>query len=84
IEKLNQRYYNLIITDTKMPKMDGLTFVENIRRDVRFKQKPIIAVFSKEDDDTKEKYLDAGVSSFIVKSEFDRGNLVDEVKKLIG
>jgi len=84
IEKLNQKHFNLIITDIKMPRMDGLTFVENIRRDERFKEIPIIVVSSEKENEIKETFFSLGANAFIVKSDFDRGNLIDEVKKLIG
>jgi len=34
IARLNQSVYSLIITDMKMPKMDGLTFLKEVRRRV--------------------------------------------------
>ncbi|MCP4104497.1 MAG: response regulator [Desulfobacteraceae bacterium] len=83
LEKLADHHFDLIITDIKMPRMDGLAFVENIRQRDEYRQIPVIVVSSVEDADVKEKFVSKGADSYIYKSDFDRGNLVHEVKRLI-
>jgi two-component system chemotaxis sensor kinase CheA len=83
LEKLKEQRYDLIITDIHMPRMDGLTLVENLRKDETYQATPIIIVSSDEDPEKRHKFEMAGASSYIVKSEFDRGNLIREVKTLI-
>jgi two-component system, chemotaxis family, sensor kinase CheA len=84
LEKAREQYYHLIITDIQMPRMDGYTFVENLRKEDRYKSTPIIVVSSVNDPEVQTKFRSIGANSFIVKSEFDRGNLLAEVKELIG
>lgn len=84
LEKLKEQRFNLIITDIHMPRMDGLTFVENLRKDERYAQTPIIVVSSDEDEERRRSFRKSGADRFIVKSDFDRGNLIREVKELIG
>ncbi|MBI9108400.1 MAG: response regulator [Spirochaetales bacterium] len=84
LEKTKAQYYHLIITDIQMPRMDGYTFVENLRKNEKYSQTPIIVVSSLDTAEVKERFIKLGASSFIVKSDFERGNLMDEVKKLIG
>ncbi len=84
LQKLKEQQYHLIITDIHMPRMDGLTFVENLRKDEKCRNIPIIVVSSDEDPEKRNKFEAVGANAFIVKSEFDRGNLVKEVRDLIG
>ncbi len=83
LEKLADHHFDLIITDIKMPRMDGLAFVENLRQKDEYRQIPVIVVSSVEDTDIKEKFVSKGADSYIYKSDFDRGNLVLEVNRLI-
>lgn len=84
LDKLKEQKYHLIITDIHMPRMDGLTFVENLRKDENYRQVPIIVVSSDEDPEKRRRFEVVGANAFIVKADFDRGNLVARVKDLIG
>lgn len=75
--------YNLIVTDISMPRMDGYTMVENLRKMDSYSKTPIIVVTSQFSKDINERFNKIGVDSIIIKSDFERGNLVDEVKRLI-
>lgn len=84
LEKADSQYYHLIITDIQMPRMDGLTFVDNLKKRNNYRNTPVIVVSSTRDNELEQKFRRLGVEAFIVKSEFERGNLISEVKKLIG
>ncbi len=84
LEALKTDHFHLIITDIKMPRMDGLTFVENLRQDEAYQKTPVIVISSVDDPETKQAFFGRGADAFIVKSEFDRGNLIQEVRGLIG
>ncbi len=81
---LKKNIPDIIISDINMPRMDGLGFVRNLRRDSKYKKTPVIVVSADRDLEVKKEFLSKGATSFIVKSDFDRGNLVQEVKNLIG
>ncbi len=84
LEKLGTQQFDLIITDIKMPRMDGLAFVDNLRENPAYAHTPIIVVSSVEDPEVKQQFVSRGVRSQIIKSDFERGNLVAEVNKLLG
>lgn len=42
MDKLETGEYDLVIVDYKMPIMDGMQVLDNIRADVRFRQLPVI------------------------------------------
>ncbi|MBN2874818.1 MAG: response regulator, partial [Spirochaetales bacterium] len=84
LDKLREQKYHLIVTDINMPRMDGLTFVENLRKLEGYAQTPVIVVSSEDDEGHRTAFRAAGATSFIVKSDFERENLVERVKALIG
>ncbi|MFP4347234.1 MAG: response regulator [Desulfococcaceae bacterium] len=84
LEKLRDHHFHLIVTDINMPRMDGLTFVENLRKDDRYRKTPVIVVSSVEDPAVKADFFAKGADAYIVKSDFDRGNLIMEVRNRIG
>jgi len=84
LEKLRDHHFHMIVTDINMPRMDGLTFVENLRKDDRYRKTPVIVVSSVEDPAVKTDFFAKGADAFIVKSDFDRGNLIMEVRNRIG
>ena len=84
LDKLRRDDFNLIITDINMPRMDGLTLIENIRRENTYKDLPIIVVSSLKEKQNDDIMAELKINDFIIKSDFDRGNLVNSVNKLIG
>ena len=84
LEKMRTTHVDAVVTDIKMPRMDGLVLVNNIRRLEEYMKIPIIIVSAVYDPEVKTQFMDAGVQAFIVKSDFQRGNLVQAVKELLG
>lgn len=84
LNKMKEQYFHLIITDVQMPRMDGITLIENIRRQEKYKNTPVIVVSSKDRSDLEDSVGTAGGNVIINKNDFDRGSLLEKVKELIG
>ncbi|MBP7584938.1 MAG: response regulator [Spirochaetes bacterium] len=84
LEKLHGQDVHLVITDISMPRMDGFTLMENVKRDESLRRLPVVVVSNYDDAETSERALKLGAASYIVKSDFDRTNLVEVVDRLIG
>lgn len=84
LDKLKKQYYHLIITDIKMPRMDGITLIENLRRQEKYSKTPVIVVSSEDLPGLKDKILKAGANGIINKRDFDRGSLLQKVRDLLG
>ena len=83
LEKLRKRNIDLVVTDISMPRMDGKTLLTNIRRNENLKHTPVIVVSGAYDIYAKKQFMDLGALAFIVKSDFQRGNLLETVKELV-
>lgn len=83
LEKIHKKNIDIVITDISMPRMDGKTLLSNIRRLEHKNNIPVIVVSGAYDIYSKKLFMEAGAQAFIVKSDFQRGNLLDAVKELL-
>ena len=80
LEHFNNKKFNLILMDMKMPEMDGITATKRIRE--KDTEIPIIAVTAYAFDTDKQIALDAGCNSYVVKP-IDATILINEIEKFI-
>jgi len=67
LEALEREAVDLILTDIEMPNMDGLELTRTVRRDKRWQAIPIIAVTSLMGEANKQRGLEAGIDTYLVK-----------------
>lgn len=84
IERSRSATYDLIITDVEMPRLDGFSLTERLRKDGSYQYTPIIIVTSREKEEDKRRGIAVGASAYIVKGAFDQSNLLETVQNLIG
>ncbi len=83
LELVQKRDYALILVDVEMPGMDGFGFIETIRRDPRLHDTPAILVTSLNAPADKRRGRDVGAQGYVVKSEFDQGELLLNIERLV-
>ncbi len=83
MEKLKAKQYDIIISDKDMPRMNGLVLLDNLRRMEKYANVPVIVVSADQSPQVVEQFKKAGVSAFIAKGDFKRGNLINAVKELV-
>ena len=64
---MQENQVDLVITDLKMPNMDGFDLIRHLRGDEKTELLPIIMLTGESDDKMREEARNAGVSAFIVK-----------------
>ncbi len=83
LEKMKQHKFDLVVTDVKMPRMDGFVLLHNMRHKEELKNIPVIMVSSVFEGDTLDKAKNLGAQGYIVKSDFERESLTAKVKELL-
>lgn len=80
LEKLAGYNPDLIITDTNMPEMDGISLCQKVRESQEYRNTPIIAVSGL---DNRDAMLTAGANDYLPKP-FKLDDLESRLKKYLG
>jgi two-component system, chemotaxis family, sensor kinase CheA len=81
--KLQNNYFDAVISDIEMPNLDGFSFTERIRQHEEYSELPIVLVTSLGTDEDKRKGAEAGANAYIVKGQFSQNILLDTLARLI-
>ncbi len=82
-EKVTQEVYDLIVTDVEMPRMNGFELTGKIRKESNIKDVPIIVVTSLASLEDRRRGVEVGANAYFVKSNFEKANLLEMVKRLV-
>lgn len=82
-EQLQTGNFDIVVSDVEMPRMNGFELTARIRKNVNFGQLPVILVTALESTDDRRRGMDAGANAYIVKSSFEKSNLIDTINRLI-
>ncbi|MBX9668277.1 MAG: response regulator [Candidatus Obscuribacterales bacterium] len=82
-EKVTQDFYDLIVTDVEMPRMNGFELTGKIRKESNMKDVPIIVVTSLASLEDRRRGVEVGANAYFVKSNFEKSNLLEMVKRLV-
>jgi two-component system chemotaxis response regulator CheY len=73
---------DLIITDLNMPVMDGITFVQNVRKIAALKYVPVLLLTTETRTEHKDKAKAAGATGWLTKP-FDPKQLTAVVQRIL-
>ncbi|ODN66572.1 HD domain-containing phosphohydrolase [Methylophaga muralis] len=67
LEWLNQHEADLIITDYRMPEIDGIEFIRRVRQNPDFQSVPIMMITVVSEKAVRYEALDAGATAFLIR-----------------
>ncbi|MDP1678336.1 MAG: response regulator [Bacteroidota bacterium] len=62
-----QEHPAVVLLDIKMPRMDGLEVLQEIRKDEQLKKLPVVMLTSSREESDLKKSYDSGTNAFVVK-----------------
>lgn len=74
---------DLILLDVMMPKMDGLTMLGILRKEVWGKNLPVIMLTNLSDAKKVHEAMESGVYTFLVKTDWHINDVVAKVKETL-
>jgi two-component system chemotaxis response regulator CheY len=83
LKKVNAARFDLIITDINMPVMDGLKLISLVRRDVNYRNIPIMIITTEGGAEDRERALALGADAYITKP-IQAGQVLDTARSLLG
>jgi CheY-like chemotaxis protein len=82
LEKLKEERVDLVISDVKMPKMDGLEVCRRIKKDERYRSIPVIIITGLSAKEDRIEGIEAGAEDFISKP-IDQAEVLARIKMLL-
>lgn len=82
LSKLTGQKVHLIISDVNMPKMDGITFLTEVKKLPAYKFTPVIMLTTESEESKKREGQAAGAKAWVVKP-FKPDLLLSAVQKLV-
>jgi two-component system chemotaxis response regulator CheY len=79
--KLKQNKYDLVLLDWNMPEMDGITLLQEIRKDPQLKNIPVIMVTAEAKKENVLLAIQSGANNYIVKP-FTAETLKEKLEKV--
>ncbi|NWF35501.1 response regulator [Mariprofundus sp. KV] len=67
LEKIGLQVYQLMVTDMKMPGIDGAELIAQVRADERYAELPIMVIATLEAEKDKKRAMQAGANAFLGK-----------------
>jgi two-component system chemotaxis response regulator CheY len=67
LEKVRSGSFDLVLTDIRMPRMDGLEFIRSVRSELNDHALPIIIISTKGADEDVELGMNLGASGYLSK-----------------
>lgn len=78
-----QQKPNLILLDLILPKLDGFSVLEELKKDDLTKNIPVIILTNLENNLEIEKALNLGATTYLIKSQYSLGDIKNKVTKML-
>jgi two-component system chemotaxis sensor kinase CheA len=82
-DALQEQEFALVVSDVRMPRMDGLELTRLIRADAKLKNLPIVLVTSLDRREDIAAGAAAGANEYIVKGMMDQSRILEAVARLV-
>lgn len=82
VKTLGDKSFDLVITDLNMPNMDGISLVQEIRKNDKTKFLPVLILTTESQNSKRMEARNAGATGWIVKP-FVKDQLIGVVKKVL-
>ena len=83
LETLRENWVDIVITDFNMPVMDGLTMIQEMKKDNLFKDIPVVVVSTEGSQEKISQFLEQGASGYVTKP-FTPEQIRDILVQLLG
>lgn len=81
IQKAKQEHPDLILLDLILPKLHGFDVLEDLKQDQQTEDIPVIILTNLGGTDEVQKALEMGVTTYLVKSDYELEEILNKVEQ---
>ena len=78
---LEKQIFDLVLLDLLMPKKDGFSVLEDVKKDPKLKDLPIIILSNLGGDEYIKKALALGAKHYFIKTQHPMSEIVEKAKR---
>jgi len=75
---------DLILLDLILPVVDGFEVLKHIKNDPKIREIPIIVLTNLDKMEDVERALQAGATTYLIKTDYGLAEVIEKIKKVIG
>lgn len=83
LEKVRNSHYDLVLTDIKMPNMDGLEFLQRVRNELDNRTLPIVIISTKGEEEDVARGMALGATAYLTKP-VSAPKLLETIGRIMG
>ncbi|MEI6415219.1 MAG: response regulator, partial [Pseudomonadota bacterium] len=83
LTRLKTEPFDLVVSDVDMPRMNGFELTSRIRADQNLRDLPVVLCTALGSQKDREYGVEVGANAYLVKSDFDQGNLLEIIRRLL-
>ena len=83
LEKVRMAHYDLVLTDIKMPNMDGLEFLHRVRTELENTTLPVIIISTKGEEEDVARGMALGATAYLTKP-VSAPKLLETIGRILG
>jgi two-component system chemotaxis sensor kinase CheA len=81
--KLYEKFFDIVVSDVQMPRLDGFKLTERIKKEERFKELPVILVTALQTEADKRRGIEAGADAYLTKAVFDQRRFLEIINRFV-
>jgi len=82
LEMIKKERPNLVLLDILLPKENGVTFLDWLRKDIEITSIPVLAFSNYDDEETKKRAFDLGAKDYLIKTNHTPQEIVEKIKAI--
>lgn len=83
LDKVRMAHYDLVLTDIKMPNMDGLEFLHRVRTELENTTLPVIIISTKGEEEDVARGMALGATAYLTKP-VSAPKLLETIGRILG